>query len=488
MNTVSGFQRLSWVQRIGFGSGDLAQNLIYQTISLYLMFYYTNVYHLNVVIVGTMFFIVRLVDVLLNPFVGTMVDKTSTRFGRYRAYLLIGGIPLVFIFVLCFWNGFSGSVLYAYVSYVALTIFYTLVNVPYGALNASLTRDNKEISILTTVRMIMANIGGLIVGFGVPRLLKYFDPNLSTDMPETDGPWLAAMSILGIAALILLIFCFIECKERVVMDNAQASRVKISDLWKELIVNRPLRVLCFFFFISFTLLFISNSTATYYINYNMHGNADMLSLFMGIASVPALIFMPMIPKIKDLIGKKELFYFFLLLAIVGMLLIYITTVVPTLSKYVVLIYIGQFVRSTGLAVATGYMWVLVPEVISYGEFIHGRRISGIVNSLTGLFFKVGMMLGGAIPGWVLGFLQFNPNSATQSIMAQHGILWLFTIIPAIMLLVAMFIISRYNLDDNEVERINREIESRREKESKNPSKTPGIPDLKEARNALPFPE
>lgn len=271
------------------------------------------------------------------------------------------------------------------------------------------------------------------------------------------------------------------------MDSAQSSRVKISDLWKELIVNRPLRVLCFFFFISFTLLFISNSTATYYISYNMHGNADMLSLFMGIASVPALIFMPLIPKIKDIIGKKELFYFFLLLAIVGMMLIYITTVIPSLSNHVILIYIGQFIRSTGLAVATGYMWVLVPEVISYGELKHGRRISGIVNALTGVFFKVGMMLGGAIPGWVLGAMQFNPYTATQPLIAQHAILWLFTIIPAILLLVAMFIISRYNLDDNEVERINLEIERRYREESKKSAEAADAAQ-KPKRNPLVFPD
>ena len=454
-----GFYKVSMLKCIGFGSGDLAQNLIYQTISMYLLFFYTNVYGLDPAVAAVMFLIVRIIDVIWDPLVGTFVDKHDPKTGKYRTYLIFGGIPLTGFAILCFWNGFSGSLLYAYITYVGLSMCYTLVNVPYGALNASLTRDTAEITKLTSVRMFMANVGGLAVGMGIPIVLKLFDPAETEDMSTHDYAWLATMTIYGLIGLALLIFCFCQCKEKVVMDKSETENVKVSDLWMEFVHNRPLRILAFFFITAFAMMAIGNAAGAYYINYNMHGNAAELSIFMGLGSIPAFIFMPMIPAIKKLVGKKGMFNIFLVTAIVGMTLLYIVSVVPFL-KHMWLVYIAQFIKSTGVIVATGYMWALVPEVISYGEYTHGRRISGIVNALTGIFYKAGMALGGVVPGLVLSFVGFNSDALEQTVFAQQGILWLVAIIPAILLILAMFIISRYELDDQRIDEINREIEAR----------------------------
>ncbi len=455
-----GFYKLSWLQRIGFGSGDLAQNLIYQTISMYLLFFYTNVYGLEPAVAAIMFLIVRIVDVIWDPLVGTFVDKHDPKLGKYRAYLVLGGIPLTGFAILCFWNGFSGSLLYAYITYVGLSMCYTLVNVPYGALNASLTRDTNEITILTSVRMFMANVGGLAVGMGIPIILKIFDPTETTDLSSSDTAWFITMSIYGIVGLALLIFCFSQCRERVVMDKSQTENVKVSDLWLEFVRNKPLRILAFFFITAFGLMAISNSAGAYYINYNLHGTADQLSIFMGLGSIPAFIFMPRIPKIKRMVGKKGMFYIFLMTAVVGMGLLYMISMIDALKEHMWLVYVAQFVKSTGIIVATGYMWALVPEVISYGEYTHGKRISGIVNALTGIFYKAGMALGGVVPGLVLQFVHFDKEAAVQTPFAEQGILWLVSVIPAILLLLAMFIISKYELDDDRIDSINAEIERR----------------------------
>ena len=167
-NEAKGFYKLSWMQRIGFGAGDMAQNLIYQTVSIWLLFFYTNVFGLKPGPAALMFLVVRLVDVLWDPVVGTIVDKGNPKWGKYRSWLILGGIPLVGLAILCFWNGLSASsdtvkLIYAYVTYVGMSMCYTLVNVPYGALNASLTRDTNEITILTSTRMFMANLGALCV-------------------------------------------------------------------------------------------------------------------------------------------------------------------------------------------------------------------------------------------------------------------------------------------------------------------------------------
>ncbi len=455
-----GFYKLSWMQRIGFGSGDLAQNLIYQTISMYLLFFYTNVYGLDPGVAAIMFLIVRIVDVIWDPLVGTFVDKHDPRLGKYRAYLVLGGIPLTGFAILCFWNGFSGSLLYAYITYVGLSMCYTLVNVPYGALNASLTRDTDEITILTSVRMFMANVGGLAVGMGIPIILKIFDPSENSDLSSSDSAWFITMSIYGITGLALLFFCFSQCRERVVMDKKETENVKVSDLWLEFVRNKPLRILAFFFITAFAMMAIGNSAGAYYINYNLHGTAEELSIFMGLGSIPAFIFMPMIPSIKRMVGKKGMFYIFLATAIVGMGLLYLISIFDALKEHMWLVYVAQFIKSTGVIVATGYMWALVPEVISYGEYTHGRRISGIVNALTGIFYKAGMALGGVVPGLVLAFVDFNATDTVQSPLAEQGILWLVSVIPAILLVVAILIISKYDLDDNRIDAINKEIENR----------------------------
>ncbi len=453
-----GFYKLSWTQRIGFGSGDLAQNLIYQTISMYLLFFYTNVYGLDPGVAAIMFLIVRIVDVIWDPLVGTFVDKHDPKLGKYRAYLILGGIPLTGFAILCFWNGFSGSLLYAYITYVGLSMCYTLVNVPYGALNASLTRDTNEITILTSVRMFMANVGGLAVGMGLPIVVKLFDPSETSDLSSSDSAWFITMTIYGLVGLALLIFCFTQCRERVVMDKSETENVKVSDLWLEFVRNKPLRILAFFFITAFAMMAIGNSAGAYYINYNLSGTAGELSIFMGLGSIPAFIFMPMIPAIKRKVGKKGMFYIFLITAIIGMAMLYVISMVDSLKEHMMLVYIAQFVKSTGVIVATGYMWALVPEVISYGEYTHGRRISGIVNALTGIFYKAGMALGGVVPGLVLAFVDFNKDAAQQTLFAQQGILWLVAVIPAILLLLAMFIISKYDLDDERIDQINKEIE------------------------------
>lgn len=455
-----GFYKLSMLQCIGFGSGDLAQNLIYQTISMYLLFFYTNVYGLDPAVAAVMFLIVRIVDVIWDPLVGTFVDKHDPKLGKYRAYLILGGIPLTAFAILCFWNGFSGSLFYAYFTYVGLSMCYTLVNVPYGALNASLTRDTAEITKLTSVRMFMANVGGLAVGMGIPMVLKCFDPTETTDMSMSDTAWFSTMALYGCIGLALLVFCFSQCRERVVMDKSETENVKVSDLWMEFVHNRPLRILAFFFITAFAMMAVGNAAGAYYINYNLSGSAEELSIFMGLGSIPAFIFMPMIPAIKRMVGKKGMFYIFLVTAIIGMAMLYAISMVPALRQHMWLVYLAQFIKSTGVIVATGYMWALVPEVISFGEYTHGRRISGIVNALTGIFYKAGMALGGVVPGLVLAFVGFNKDAASQTPLAEQGILWLVAVIPAILLVLAMFIISRYELDDDVIDDINREIESR----------------------------
>ena len=462
-NEAKGFYKLSWMQRIGFGAGDMAQNLIYQTVSIWLLFFYTNVFGLKPGPAALMFLIVRLVDVLWDPVVGTIVDKGNPKWGKYRSWLIFGGIPLVGLAILCFWNGLSGAsdtakLIYAYVTYVGMSMCYTLVNVPYGALNASLTRDTNEITILTSTRMFMANLGALCVK-SLPIIIAIFAPKVLNpetgkmtavyNTPEAGGAWFITYAIFAVVGLALLVFCFTQCKEKVVMDQKESANVKVSDLWMEFGRNKPLRIVAFFFITAFAMMSVSNAAEPL-----------LTTLFMWLGTIPAFIFMPLVPAIKRKIGKKGMFYLFLGIAIVGMALMYTFVSIPATKTNFVLLCIAQFVKSTGIITATGYMWALVPEVIAYGEYTSGKRIAGIVNALTGIFFKAGMALGGVVPGLVLAWVGFNADAAQQTPLALQGILWLVCVIPAILLLLAIFIISKYELSDEKMDKINQEIEAR----------------------------
>ncbi|MBQ9214960.1 MAG: MFS transporter [Bacteroidales bacterium] len=453
-----GFYKLSWLQRIGFGSGDMAQNLIFQVICTYLLFFYTDIYGLTPSAVAIMFLVGNVANVIWDPIVGALIDKNNPRYGKYRSYLLYVGIPLSGFAILCFYNGFAPSLIYAYVTYIAMQLLYTFINVPYGALNSSLTRDTNEITILTSVRMFMANLGGLAVNSGLPLFIALIAGAPSDSLPKDSSAWFVTMTIYAIVGFCLLVFCFTQCKERVVMDQKDTENVKVSDLWMEFLRNRPLRIIAFFFITAFAMMSVGNAAGAYFVNSNLHGTAEQLSLFMALGSLPAFIFMPLVPAIKRKVGKKNMFYIFLGMAILGMILLYIISKMENPSMYMV--YIAQFIKSTGVIVATGYMWALVPEVISYGEYTSGKRISGIVNALTGLFFKAGMTFGSIVGPAVLGFVGYKSDVIDQTPFAEEGILWLVCVIPAILLLLAMWIISKYELEDDVIDKINQEIEAR----------------------------
>ena len=462
-NAINGCYRLSWRERIGFCSGDLAQNLIYQTVSIWLLFYYNNVFGLDSDVVAVMFLVVRIIDVIWDPMVGAFVDKSHPRWGKYRSWLVMGGVPLAAFAMLCFWNGFSGSLLYAYVTYIGLSMCFTLINVPYGALGSSLTRDTNEITILTSVRMVMANLAGLIIKT-LPLVIVIFAPRVLNEKtgqmeavyntPEAGRAWFITMSIFAITGLALLSISFVESKERIVMDKSETEGVKVSDLWMELVRNRPLRVLSFFFIIAFTSMSISNAADSYFMAFNMGATPFMTTAFMWLGTIPAFIFLPMVPAIKRRIGKNGMFRIFLGIAIAAMLLMYVSVSIPSLKACTPLIFVVQFVKSAGVLVATGYMWALVPEVVTYSEFASGRRVAGIVNALICIFMKAGMALGGVIPGLVLAWVGFEAGKPVQTLLAEQGILWLVTIVPAILFVLAIYVIGKYELTDEKMDEIN----------------------------------
>ncbi|HCO80885.1 MULTISPECIES: MFS transporter [Bacillus] len=444
-------KKIRMSEKVGYASGDFACNLIYATVSTYLLFFYTDVYGLSAAAAGTMFLVVRAIDALADPFIGAMVDRTNSRFGRFRPYLLFGALPFAVLAILCFTTpDFSemGKLIYAYITYVGLSLTYTFINVPYGALTSAMTRNNQEVVSITSVRMLFANLGGLVVAFFVPFLATF----LGDTTGNTALGWQITMAFLGVLGGGLLIFCFKSTNERVTLQKPE-EKIKFSDLFVQLRVNRPLVVLSIFFIIIFGVNSISNSVGIYYVTYNL-GREDLVKWYGLIGSLPALMVLPFIPKLHKLLGKKKLLNYSLLLNIVGLLAL---LVIP--PSQITLILIFRLVAAAGSITAGAYMWALIPETVEYGEYKTGKRMGGLIYAVIGFFFKFGMALGGIVPGLVLDRFGYIANQV-QTPEALLGILITTTVIPVCLLILAMVDINFYNLDEEKHKKVVRELENR----------------------------
>lgn len=443
--------KISKMEKVGYASGDLACNLIYATVSTYLLFFYTDVFGISAAAAGTMFLVVRIFDAINDPIIGSIVDRTNTRYGRFRPYLLYSAVPFAILAILCFTTpDFNqwGKLVYAYVTYTLLTVVYTFINVPYGALTSAITRDNDEVVSLTSVRMIFANIGGLIVSFFVPFLSSYIG-----DMTNDSAlGWQITMGIMGVVGTILILFTFKSTKERVKVVESSV-KIKPTDIFEQLRVNRPLVVLSIFFIIIFGVNSIINSVGIYYVTYNME-SPDLVKWYGLIGTLPAFAILPFIPWLNRKLGKKKLLYISLAVTIVGLLGILVTP--PTLI-WVILVF--RLIAAAGALTAGGFMWALIPETIEYGEYKTGKRMGGLIYAIVGFFFKFGMALGGIIPGLVLTQFGYVANQV-QTQTSLTGILITTTVVPIILLVLAMIDIKFYNIDDKTYKIVVRELENR----------------------------
>jgi glycoside/pentoside/hexuronide:cation symporter, GPH family len=449
---VNPSKKVGMKEKIGYATGDLACNFIYQTVSTYLLFFYTEVFGISAAAAGLMFLIVRIMDALIDPVIGTIVDKTNTKYGRFRPYLLYGAVPFAVVAILCFTTpefSDAGKIMYAYITYILLSITYSTVNVPYSALTSAITQDTKEVVSLTSIRMLFSNGGGMIVAFGVPFLAA----NFTQATGNTGTGWQITMSIMGITGAILLILSFLSTKERVQISEEE-SKVSYKDIFTQLKVNRPLVIVCFFFLLSFGVNSIINSVGIYYVTYNV-ARPDLVKWYGLIGTLPALILMPLIPILYKVMGKKKLLFTALSCKVIGLLALFI---IP--PSIVPLVFAGRLIAALGTITAGSFTWALIPETIDYGEYKTGKRASGVIYALVNFFFKFGMAIGGIVPGIILSKFGYVANHA-QTTTALHGILITMTVIPAIFVIIQLFAVYLYKLDEKEHKRVLAELNARR---------------------------
>ena len=456
---ANGFYKLNWMQRIGFGSGDLAQNLIFQTVAVYMMLYMTTVLKISPEFVGTLILVVRLLDCIWSPVVGRYIDNHNPKFGKYRSYLLYGGVPLTIAACLLMlpqvaqWSE-TAKMVYAVFSYGILSMIYSVVNIPYGSIMASMTRDNDEVLKLTSTRMVCANIGQIIVQAGFPIGLAIF-AGASINWDQA-----VFMAIGTIPAFIILpSLPFLK------------SKLGKKGLYYALLT---------FGFIGFAILYIVPNVA------NVAECKTLVQTAKVMTGVGLLVGSLMWALVPEVITEAEYRTGNRPAATVNALAGVAFKAGFSIAGWItpmVMGWIGFNLSSESSALETDpYAWFSVTSLfavaglillfycfksckeniattpekpVTYGEMFAEFKANKCLQLMIGIFVVV--FLASFISGPVNAYYM---DIEKYSDAVQNAILWFTTIIPALLLIVVGYLIYKYPLTDEKLDQMNREIEAR----------------------------
>ncbi len=428
-------------EKIGYACGDVASNFYWRVFDVFLFIFYTDVFGLSAAAVGTMMLVTRLIDAISDPFMGALADRTNTKFGKFRPYLLWGIIPLVAAGVLTFTVpdfDDSGKLIWAYATYIFMMLAYTFINVPYGALLGVITPDSQQRTMLTSFRFIGAFSGGSLVAYMTPELVNYLGQG-----NEALG-WQYTMLFYGLVAALLFVITFLSTSERVSPPLEQKTPL-LQDL-KDLTQNKPWKVLFVLALIIMMTISLRGSSGTFYFKYYVErpdligsfAMAYMIALAVGAASTPLL---------TKFIDKRSLLML-LMACVAGLSLIFYF--VP--KDNVVLMFILQIMIGLTLGPKSPLVFSMYADTADFSQWRTGRRATAMIFSAAAFAQKLGGAFAGAMIGWLLASLGYVANQV-QSGASQEGIVLLMTLIPAIFAAIAVPIIYFYPLDNNELQNI-----------------------------------
>lgn len=454
---------LSLKEKVGFSLGDTASNLFFQTFIIFLLNFYTDVFGLPAAAVGTMFLVTRIFDAINDPIMGTIADRTNTRWGKFRPYIFAFAIPFGIMGVLTFTTpdfDTTGKLIYAYITYNLLMMMYTAVNVPYSALMGVITPNSLERTELSSFRFVAAFIGGFIVQAVTISLVQYFGQG-----DDALGWQLSMMCIAGLA-VILLFITFFTTKERVHPPKDQKSELK-RDL-KDLFTNKPWLLVAGATVFQLTFIVIRSSSIVYYFKYyvldqqlNLFGNvinltyASFTSSFLISGTIATIIGAILTKWFTKVIDKKNTYSLFLIASAVLTGLFYILQ-----PQDVILIYVLNILISFFFGPVSVLQWAIYTDVADYSEWQNKRRATGLVMAASLFALKLGLTLGGAIVGWMLAYYGFTANEA-QTPETLNGIVLLMTIYPAIFGIIGGILMLFYPLTNKMMEKIEEDLSLRR---------------------------
>ena len=452
MKKISGSgNALSLKTKISYGAGDLASQFVWSFISSYLMIFYTDVAMLPAAAISLLFFGARVWDAINDPMMGAIAERTRSKYGRFRPYLLYGSPLLILVYILCFtapdFNGNMGmKIAYASVTYIALGMLYTAVNLPYGALMTVMSTSSEDRSDLSTFRMLGSNIGSLILsGISLPLIL-FFGQG---DQSKPVGYTITAI-ILGVVALPLFYMVFFNCKE-VVHVKAEARGIPIRKSFKTCL-NRPF--ICLFLLNSLALVgkFGQAGVAMYYYKYVMQ-RTDLAALLMVLLNGATALGIFLFARISKYLGKKMTTIISFLLAGVFQIAIYFVDY-ENVSMIMILTVLTGLTRF-GLPVATA----MLADVIDYAEDKTGIRADGTAYSVYSFGTKLSSALVGTVGVLLLTEVGYVANTV-QTAEAMQGINMVVNVLPGACWLIALIPLILYNLSEDKCRKIRESLESK----------------------------
>ena len=459
-------ERLPRRSVLGYGLGDLANNLAFSLSTAFLLYYYTDVAGLSAAAVATMFFVVRLWDAVADVFAGRLVDRTMTRWGKFRPFILFGAVPLLFLSVLTFHvpAGLEdgAKLLYAYLTYAVLGLVYSLVNIPYGSLASAMTQSVNERAKLVAARFFGGGLGGIVLTYIIaPQIsaLKSTKDTLSAEAyrEQVQAIFTQTTLIFVVVGTLCYALTFYLCREAVLRTTP---RVTIRETWETLRHNTPLGYLCASSFFYLIGLFAVGGASAFYAQYVL-GDISYLGPITLVNSGIAIVAAPFVPKLVDRFGKKALFQWCGVFTVVGGLALFFA---PAGAVVPALVFLG--IKGIGAALINTVMFGLEADTVEYGEWVSGKRSEGATYAVFSFTRKVTQSIGGALGAAALAFGGYlsatkavpnpvQPESAIFAIKATMGL------IPAVAAVVAMAIFWKYPLSDQRFREIRNETELRK---------------------------
>jgi GPH family glycoside/pentoside/hexuronide:cation symporter len=456
-------QSLKLKEKIGYGFGDFASSMFWKLFSVYLLFFYTDVFGIAAAAAGTMFLITRIWDTFLDPIIGVISDRTNTRWGKFRPFLLWMAVPFAIAGVLTFSSpnvSVTGKLIYAYLTYTLMMMVYSTINVPYASLMGVMTSNIKERTTLATFRFVFAFAGSILVLATAEPLVAALSKT-STGI-DTGKGWQESIIIYGIIAAVLFFLTFAWTRERVKPPKEQKTSLK-ADL-ANLAKNKPWFILLGAVFNSLR----DGSTIYYFKYYFKNQEAFQLplvdiainysTLYLVLGQAANIVGVILAKPVSDRIGKKNTFLYAMVVA--GILsCVFFFFDESNLS----LIFLFQFLISVCAGSVFPLLWSMYADIADYSEWKTGRRATGLIFSSSSMSQKLGWTLGGAITGWLLALWGFEANMV-QTEEARTGIKMMLSFIPAAGALISAAFIIFYKLSDPFMLKVSNELEARRSKE------------------------
>lgn len=432
--------KLGWVERISYGLGDYAGNLVYSLISAFLLVYYTEACGINAAAAASVMAVSRIFDGVSDLVMGRIVDKTHSKWGKARPWILRASIPLAICMVLMFSvpSGFSAGakVAYAFITYnLVSTVFYTMLNVPYATMQGMMTTNQYERGILGNIRMLLATFGTMTINTIVPVLTGAFGSN------NSHAGWTITTIILMAAFLVINSMTFIFCKERTADESADESGKKaqpsVGKALKSLISNKywVLQVILLF---SMYFMMSTFYGSNYYFTQYVLGDAKVYTAFSNALSLSQMGIMFVTPVIMKKMSKRWLSLMGMSISTVGFLL---TALAGT---NISLVIVSNVIKGIGFGCGAATMWGLLQDAITYGQWKTGVQAVGMGNSASSFTTKVGSGLGTAALGWILAAGNFNADPTGAASIAAIKVAVI--VVPLIVCVICIACMFMFDLD------------------------------------------